>query len=170
MADGPTGSTEPIVDGSTGSTEATGTTGPTGPSYPGLIPQDASPSQPAVEAPIEVIRLDEILSIPEVRRQKEAADNTTLQTIANPNLVDIRNRLVQWATNGFAGDCLLFSISIQPPEVCSDGVTRSLGEYIQFVSGKTIHEHTDLLRIRLPDFVVSFVWMGSIIQFRASRG
>jgi hypothetical protein len=141
-----------------------------GPTYPGLVVQEASPSQPAVEQPLEVIRLDEILSIPEVRRQREAADNSTLQTIANPNLSDIRNRLVAWATDGFAGDCILFSISIQAPDVCSDGVTRSLAEYIQFVSGKTIHEHTDLLRLRLPDFVVSFVWMGSIIQFRASRG
>ena len=143
---------------------------PTTDSYANIVSPEASPSQPAVEAPLEVIRLDEILSIPEVRRQREAADNATLQTIANPNLADIRNRLVAWATNGFAGDCTLFSISIQAPEICSDGVTRSLADYIQFVSGKTIHEHTDLLRIRLPDFVVSFVWMGSIIQFRASRG
>jgi len=139
--------------------------------YPGYVPPpEASPSQPAVEASLEVIRLDEILSVPEVRRQREAADNATLQTIANPNLGDIRSRLVQWATGGFAGDCVLFSIPIQAPDVCSDGVTRSLADYIRFVSGKTIQEHTDLLRVRLPDFVVSFVWMGSIIEFRASRG
>jgi hypothetical protein len=141
------------------------------PSYPGYVPPpEASPSQPAEEVPLEVIRLDDILSVPEVRRQREAADNAILQQIANPNLGDIRNRLVEWATGGFVGDCTLFSISIEAPDVCSDGVTRSLADYIRFVSGKTIQEHTDLLRIRLPDFVVSFVWLGSVIQFRASRG
>ena len=141
------------------------------PSYPGYVPPpEASPSQPAEEVPLEVIRLDDILSVPEVRRQREAADNAILQTIANPNLGEIRNRLVQWATGGFVGDCTLFAISIEAPDVCSDGVTRSLSDYILFVSGKTIQEHTDLLRVRLPDFVVSFVWLGSVIQFRASRG
>ena len=136
-------------------------------------PSDMSvtPSEPAIEPPLEVIRLEEILSVPEVRKRKEDADAATLQTIANPNLVDIRNRLVQWATNGFAGDCVLFSITIVPPDVCTDGVTRSVSDYIVFVSGKTIYEHLDLLRLRLPDFTVSFVFLsGYIIEFRASRG
>lgn len=159
MADGPTGSTGPSEP-----TEQW--------NYTGYIPpSDVSPSQPAVEPVLEVIRLDEILSVPEVRRQKESADNVTLQTIANPNLVDIRNRLVQWATNGFAGDCTLFSVSIQTPDVCSDGTTRSLADYIQFVSAKTIHEHLALLQLRLPDFVVLFVYLSNgVIEFRASRG
>ena len=140
--------------------------------YPGfVVHSESSPSQPAVEQPLEVIRLDEILSVPEVRRAKETSDATILHTIANPNLVDIRNRLVQWATAGFSGECLLFTISIQPPDICSDGVTRTFAEYIQFVSEKTMYEHLALLQLRLPDFVVSFVYLiGHIIEFRATRG
>jgi hypothetical protein len=139
--------------------------------YPAYVPPpDASPSQPAVDAPFEVIRLDEILGVVDVQKRREDEDASRLQQIANPNLVDIRNRLVQWGSLGFVGSCTLFSIAITTPERCSDGVVRSLSEYIQFVSGKTIYEHLDLLRLRLPDFVVSFVYlMGNVIEFRASK-
>lgn len=140
--------------------------------YPGYVPPpEASPSQPAVEAPFEVIRLDEILGAVDVQKRREDEDAVRLQQIANPNLADIRNRLIQWGANGFVGSCSLFSLSITTPEQCSDGATRSLADYILFVSGKTIHEHLDLLRLRLPDFVISFVYLvGNVIEFRASRG
>lgn len=139
--------------------------------YPGYVPPpEASPSQPAVEPPFEVIRLDDILGVVDVQKRREDEDATRLQQIASPNLVDIRNRLVQWGTGGFVGSCVLFSITIVAPERCSDGVVRTLAEYIQFVSGKTIYEHLELLRLRLPDFVVSFVYLaGGVIEFRASR-
>jgi hypothetical protein len=149
-----TGPTGPTETGPTGPIE----TGPTGPTDTG--PTDTGPI---------VIRLDDILSESAVLLQKETADAATLSAIGNPNISAMRSVLVSWAVTGFAGSVRVAEVSIYPPSVCSDGIARDLSEYIQFVSGKTIHEHLALLAEKLPDFRVAFVYMGSSIHFMVSK-
>jgi hypothetical protein len=123
----------------------------------------ASPPAPTV------LRLDDLLSHTDVLLQKEATDAAALAAIGNPDLSALRSRLVAWAVSGFAGSVPVCEVYLNPPAVCSDGVSRELADYIQFVSGKTIYEHLGVLGEKLPDFRVAFVYMGSSIQFMVSK-
>jgi len=116
-----------------------------------------------------VLRLDDLLSHSTILLQKEAADAAALAAIGNPDMNAMRDRLVAWAVTGFAGSVRVCEVSIVPPPQCSDGVSRDLADYIQFVSGKTIYEHLGLLGEKLPDFRVAFVYMGSSIHFTVSK-
>jgi hypothetical protein len=116
-----------------------------------------------------VLRLDDLLSHSTVLLQKEAADAATLAAIGNPDLNSMRSLLVSWAVTGFAGSVRIAEISVTPPAQCSDGVSRDLGDYIHFVSGKTVYEYLDIFAQKLPDFRVAFVYMGSSIQFMVSK-
>jgi hypothetical protein len=124
--------------------------------------------QVEVPAPT-VLRLDDLLSHSTVLLQKEAADAATLAALGNPNINSLRSLLVSWAVTGFAGSVRIAEIAITPPPLCSDGVSRDLADYIQFVSGKNIYEHLGVLAAKLPDFRVAFVYMGSSIQFMVSK-
>jgi hypothetical protein len=116
-----------------------------------------------------VIRLDDLLSHSTILLQKEATDAATLAAVGNPDMNSLRDRLVAWAVTGFAGSVRIAEISVTPPAQCSDGVVRDLGDYIQFISGKTVYEYLDILAQKLPDFRVAFVYMGSSIQFMVSK-
>ena len=116
-----------------------------------------------------VIRLDDILSQTTVLLQKEATDAAALAAIGNPDINELRTRLVAWAVTGFAGSVRACEVYISPPAVCSDGAARDLSDYIQFVSGKSIYDHLALLSEKLPDFRVAFVYMGDAIHFMVSK-
>ena len=132
---------------------------------------DVSDTYVFVPAPPQpsVLRLDDLLSHADVLLQKEAADAASLAAIGTPDFNALRSRLVAWAVSGFAGSVPVYEVSLNPPAVCSDGVSRDLADYIQFVSGKTIYEHLGVLGEKLPDFRVAFVYMGSSIQFMVSK-
>jgi hypothetical protein len=121
------------------------------------------PTEPAT------ISLADILNSAQVVTQKEASDKALLESIGTASLNEITNKLIVWATTGFPNAYPLFNISITPPAVCSDGVTRDLTAYIQFCSGKTINEHVQVLQDRMTDIIVSFANMGNAIAIVVSK-
>lgn len=118
-----------------------------------LISSDPQPTSPP---PPPRISLSEILSDVSVKRQQEAADKAKFTPILFPNLDDIRTKLIAWAATNFQGSCDLVRIPLAIPNVCSDGVARPYFDYIQFVSGKTVVEHLQVLQPILPEFEVGY--------------
>ena len=148
---GPTGTTEPVPEptGPTGTTEPTPTesTGPTG-----LMPTAPEPEPP--------LAIEDLLNDVAVLQQKEAADKSALDAIGG---LSLRGKLVTWATLGFPNAWTVHEVAVVPPSQCSDGVSRSLADYIQFVSGKTLAEHVATLQTRVTGITVSYAWTGSAI-------
>ena len=131
---------------------------------------DASQDQPAVQpTPSDCIYLDDLLSAQEVLKNQETSDKALLDAIANVPVQVIKPRLINWASTGFQNAYTIYEIPIKAPPICSDGQTRSLQDYVQFVSGKTIHEHVDVLQKRMPDFIVSFAYSGFSILIVVSK-
>jgi len=131
---------------------------------------DISGGQIAIQpTPPPPILLDDILSSMEVLRVTEAEHKSLLESIGTLSADSIRPRLIQWATSGFRNAYPIHEIYLSPPSVCSDGQTRSLQDYIQFVSGKTIQEHVAVLQARMPDIVVSFAYTGVSILVVVSK-
>lgn len=141
---GPTGATGPTET----ITEVTGNTGPTGP---------------------PTISLQDILSSIEVVQNQELQDKAALESIGTISFNTLRSSLIQWANAGFPNAYEIHRVYVTPPSVCSDGVVRNLADYIVFCSGKTIHEHVDVLHERTPDIDVSFANMGGYIGIVVSR-
>lgn len=139
---GPTGTTEPVPE----------PTGPTG--QP--VPEPVFPT-PEPEPPLAI---EDLLNDVAVLQQKEAADKSALDAIGG---LSLRGKLVTWATLGFPNAWTVHEVSVVPPSQCSDGVSRSLADYIQFVSGKTLAEHVATLQTRVTGITVSYAWTGSAI-------
>ena len=115
------------------------------------------------------ISLADIVNAVEVLRQKEAADKAALDSIGNASFESLRSKLVAWASQGFPNAYPLMEVAVTPPEQCSDGVVRTLTDYIVFCSGKTISEHVALLQAKLTDMTVSFANMGPAIAIVVSK-
>jgi hypothetical protein len=86
--------------------------------------------------------MDELLASRETVLLKETTDTTALSVLLNPTRDTFRAPLFQWAASGFVGGFVVFTLSIEPPEVCADGVSRSIGGYVIYCSGKSMEEIT----------------------------
>lgn len=135
-----------------------------------LEPQlDASGQPIPISIAPSTLRIQDILSSVEVLQSNEQIDKNALEGIALISFDTIRPRLVQWATTGFRNAYTIHEVQMIAPPLCSDGATRTLSDYITFVSGKTIDEHVSGLQARLPDITVSFAYSGTSILIVVSR-
>lgn len=123
-------------------------------------------SEPVPEPPIAI---DDLLNDVVVIQQKEASDKGILEGISNLSGASLRSMLVTWAAQGFPNAYPLLELVIQPPAKCSDGVTRSLADYISFVSGKSLAEHVSILQGRMTGILASFAWTGYAILIVVSK-
>jgi hypothetical protein len=124
--------------------------------------------QPQPE-PQYLITLDELISSQDVLRQKEIDDKAIIDTIDNPNPVDLRAKLYQWAVQKFPEAFPVFSIIINPPQICSDGVTRGLYDYIQFCSGMSIADKLLSLQAKMQGIQVLNSYSGNTITIHVSK-
>lgn len=115
------------------------------------------------------IGIDDLLNSIEVIQKKEADDKLLLESIGNLSQEELKSKLISWAIAGFPNTHEIHTITILPPSICSDGVTRDLPGYIAFCSGKTIHEHIDLLQQKVTNISVSFANMGTHISIVVSK-
>jgi len=152
------------MEESTGPTTTTEeSTGPTGPisieEYYGMAP--APPPAP--------ITIDDLLSSSELVKKKEEDDKVILESIGAMSVVDLKSKLLTWALAGFPNVYELMRVTITPPTLCSDGVTRGLAEYIEFCSGKPIQDHVSVLHGKVSGMTISFANMGAYIAIVVTK-
>ena len=162
---GPTGGVEPF----TVSLGSSGETGPTGTSEPFVVYLSGSQTAEGTGAmkayfdslgtagvDQETVSLSDILADVSTYRYRETLDRAKFLGLLNPNVGDMKTKLAAWVAGGFRGSCDLFCIQITAPNVCSDGASRSLFEYIEFVSGKTYLDHINKIQSILTGFEVGY--------------
>ena len=115
------------------------------------------------------ITVADILAATEVIQAKEQGDKALLDTIGAQSFESLRGTLIQWGVAGFPNAYPLLSLSVTPPAVCSDGVVRSLADYITFCSGKSIDAHVAELQAKLSDMIVSYANVGGAIAIVISK-
>jgi len=131
-----------------------------------LLPSDTMVIAPP---PPSTISLLDIVNSVEVVRIKEQQDKLLLEAIETLSFDSLKSSLIQWALLGYPNAHVIHSVAITPPPTCSDGVTRTLGDYVLFCSGKMIHEHVQVLQDRVTDITVSFANFGSSLGIVVSR-
>ncbi len=105
--------------------------------------------------PLQILLSDLMTDISIVRRQEDE-DRLKFIVISNPNLTDFRTKLITWIAGGCRGMCDLVQIQISVPTICSDGVVRTLIEYVQYLTGTSLADHIASFQTILPDFEVAY--------------
>ncbi len=118
---------------------------------------------PPVDPAPDVLTLADLLADHEFVLIKEAEDAALLDLIGSQSVQGLKPKLLEWLMRGKPDGFPILSLAVNPPTQCSDGITRSLPDYIQFCSGKTIQEHIGLLQAKLPDIHVSFANIGGMV-------
>ena len=125
----------------------------------GLYPYGEPPGPP----PPDVLTLADLLADHDLVLAKEAVDRNRLESIGGQSVQGLKPKLLEWLMKGQPDGFPILQLEIVPPVQCSDGVARSLPDYIEFCSGKTIQDHVGLLQAKLPDILVSFANIGGMV-------
>jgi hypothetical protein len=110
--------------------------GPTGPS-PSVMAMFPNAATGPVEAPT-IVTMEELLASHEAVVAQEAADTVTLTRLSAPTRDGYRTHLFHWAALGFPDLYIIQSVSVTPPSICADGVTREIGKYAEYLMGKDL--------------------------------
>lgn len=116
-----------------------------------------------------LITLDELLNSRDVMMARETSDRQMIQYVENPDPVMLKRKLLEWAAAGFPDAFPVFTVSISPPEVCSDGVARGLYDYIQFVSGQSLADKMKALEAKLKGISVVNSFSGGTITIHVMK-
>jgi hypothetical protein len=81
--------------------------------------------------------------------QKEAEDRALANTVEFPDMTAFKAKLVEWAGKGFPPAYAVLSFTLNPPAVCSDGVSRDPIEYFVFLTGATLLEKAQAFSAKL---------------------
>lgn len=155
-----------------------GPTGTQGPIDISWIPSPTGPSQsvlalfPSATGPVEspyIATLDELLSSYESTVAQETTDRTALSILINPSRESFRPQLFQWAAAGFPSGYIIQSISINPPNICSDGVTRNVGKYVEYCIGTDLGSVIQSMAALMNGINPSWSTYGNTIRIHVTR-
>jgi hypothetical protein len=90
-----------------------------------------------VSIPVQ-ITFDDLLNSHAAITAKEDSDRSTVVTFTTVSADSLKPNLYRWAAAGFPGGFIVDTISLTPPSVCSDGVSRSLTLYFEYLLGTPI--------------------------------
>jgi hypothetical protein len=120
-------------------------------------------SVPSPDPVPDVLTMDDIMNDHGVILAKEQADRSLIESIGTTSVLSLKPKFVEWYSKGCPPCYPIFSITVVPPAQCSDGVSRSMQEYVEFCTGQPIPYHVSLFQAKLPDIQVSFAnFNGSI--------
>ena len=117
----------------------------------------------------DVLTMADILGEQSVLVAKEQADGDAIRSIGTASVLGLKPVFVEWAAKGFPDNYPLLKVEVAPPPVCSDGVVRSLPDYIEYCSGNSIPHHIGLLQAKLPDIRVAYANLGGSLAAILSR-
>jgi hypothetical protein len=99
----------------------------------------APPIPPTPTAPVP-FSIDELINSQQVIITKENADRALAVAFANTSIDSIKPILYKWASSGFPGLYCVSTLTLNPPPICSDSITRSLVDYYTYLINMTITE------------------------------
>ena len=119
--------------------------------------------------PPDILTMADILGDHSVLVAKEQADGDAIRSLGTASVLGLKPVFVEWASKGFPDNYPLLKVEVSPPSICSDGVIRSLPEYIEFCSGNSLSHHIGLLQAKLPDIRVAYANLGGSLAAILSR-
>lgn len=126
-------------------------------------------SPPTLQEVPNVLSIDDLLNDQTALLAKEAADRATIESVGTQSVFGLKPKLVEWALKGFPAAYPIMELQVTPPSLCSDGVSRNLYDYIQFLTTKTIDDHVAVLQGNLQGMLVSFANLNGVTTIVVSK-
>jgi hypothetical protein len=139
--------------------------GPTGFQSTMMVPSAATGP---VEVPT-IATMEELMASYSVIVAKETADTQALSSLVTPTRDGFRPQLFQWASAGFPDLYIVQSISVTPPDICADGVTREIGKYVEYCIGKNLGEVIEGLKALMTGMQPSWSVSGNTLRIHVTR-
>lgn len=133
---------------------------------PSPVPTRLNPLPAAAPQPIAT--LAELTNSHNAISQKENTDRTALGVLSSPVRATVRTALLNWTSRGFPANFPIFSVTVTPPPLCSDGVKRTFAEYVPYLLGCPVSEKLVLLQPLLVGMVISSSTVGNTIRVQVS--
>jgi hypothetical protein len=119
--------------------------------------------------PSPIATIDELTQSHNAIVKKENKDKASLTQIANPNRISIRAALISWTSRGFPANFVILSIPISQPNICSDGIQRSIEDYISYLLGNSIHDELTKLQPQLVGITLSYSITNNNLNIQVSN-
>jgi hypothetical protein len=116
-----------------------------------------------------LIDISELLASHAGIKQKEAADRITLSVLLNPSRDSIRASMFRWAELGFPAIYIIQELTVTPPGVCSDGVSRSLYDYITYLLGQDMGAINASIQALCVGVHISYSFQDNTVRVHVSR-
>lgn len=133
-----------------------------------LLDASGTPMTPLPPVP-DILTMADILGDHAILVAKEQADGDAIRSFGTASVLGLKPVFVEWASKGFPDNYPLLTVQVTPPSVCSDGVVRSLPDYIVFCAGNPLSHYIDLLQAKLPDIRVAYANLGGSLAAILSR-
>ena len=135
--------------GATGPTGYFGQMGPTGPTY--------------------VMTMEQLLQTQENAKQMELADKARLATLLSPNTAALTPAFLRWTSMGFTPMHVLQSITLSPPAVCSDGVTRNIYDYASYLLEADLSGQVQTFATNFSGMEMSYSVSGNTVNIHVTK-
>jgi hypothetical protein len=127
-----------------------------------------SASTGTAPAPL-VVDIEELLNSYGAVQVKEAADRVTLSMLLNENRDTLRPQMFVWAAQGFPSTYVIQQFTVSPPAICSDGVARSVYDYVVYLLGKDMGEIIASIQALCAGVQISYSFLGSTLRIHVSK-
>ena len=114
--------------------------------------------------------LDELKQYHDTTLESETTDRASMDVIVKPATSGIQQNLIQWASVGFPKDYPVLSVSLIRPSPCSDGVSRDILAYIQYLTGSNIVQLTSNFQSNFLGIRFSYILSANnVVNLHASK-
>jgi len=160
---------------STGPTESdesvrllVGLTGPTGPN-PSVLEMFPNASTGTAPAPM-IVDISELLASYEAIKVQEDADRALLSVLSADTREALRPHMFRWAAAGFPPSYIVQQIALNPPNICSDGVSRpDVAIYVTYLLGRGVGDIITDVQALCVGVLISYSFQGNTLRIHVSK-
>jgi hypothetical protein len=135
------------------------------PSVDAMFP---SASTGAAQSPM-VVDIAELLASRGAVQNQESTDRATLSPLLNETREMLRPQMFAWASAGFPAIHIVQQFTVSPPSICSDGVARSLYEYIVYLLGQDMSVTIAAIQALCVGVDISYSILGNTLRIHVSK-
>lgn len=143
---------------------------------PTAVPAPEATTEPvavqSAEYPSEpeyIITLDQLMSSQTAAIQQETDDRIALAQFVTPNKTTLSLKFMQWVAQGFPAFYVLLTFIVAPPNVCSDGVVRSVYEYVSFLINNDLGVQILMFQNSFKGMQMSYKISGNVLTIHVSK-
>lgn len=124
---------------------------------------------PEVVVP-DIVSMSDLINEHATIVQRESSMNAMLTShLITVGPSTLKAKLINWATLGFPAIYPIMNLQVDVPNICADGVSRSLQAFVEYSLGVPLSTVVESLSAKLPGMEVSYSCSGSSFSIHVSK-